>query len=286
MSNNSDELKRNKEELTDEINNNSEESLLNNLSPIAKLILPFIIIGLIVEILAFIGIFNPILFPPPSKIFFAFIKLIFGSYPSLIDHILRSLVRIVVGYVIGVSLGIIIGILMGLNKTFYQAVNPIIAMLISIPTLAWVPLLLIIVGLGDETVIIAIALACIFPQIYSTLNGIRGTNKQLVWAAEIMGAGRLQIFLQVLIPSALVSILTGMRLAVGYSWRAVVGAEMLATIETGIGQMIYAARWGFNVDIMFAGLVVIALGGLLMDRILMIPLEERTIKRWGMVKSK
>ncbi|MFX0206623.1 MAG: ABC transporter permease, partial [Candidatus Hodarchaeota archaeon] len=73
---------------------------------------------------------------------------------------------------------------------------------------------------------------------------------------------------------------------VGYSWRALVGAEMLAGISMGIGHMIYAARWGFQLDVMFTGLIIIAAGGLIMDRLLMRPLEQMTVEKWGMVEKR
>ncbi|MFX0125668.1 MAG: ABC transporter permease [Candidatus Hodarchaeota archaeon] len=251
-----------------------------------EFLVPFIIIAIIWELLVLVGFLNHLLFPPPSIIFNTFIDLLLNRYPSLIDHLITSLYHIIVGYVLGVSLGIIVGTLIGINRVLYYALNPIIALLIPVPTLAWVPLLLIIVGLGHETIIIAIFLGCFFPVVYNTLTGIRSTEHHLIWAAEVMGATKLDIYLHVLLPSSLLSIITGSRLAVGYSWRALVGAEMLAGIAMGVGHMIYAARWGFHIDVMFTGLVIIAAGGLIMDRLLMRPLERMTIEKWGIVQRR
>ena len=101
-----------------------------------------------------------------------------------------------------------------------------------------------------------------------------------------MGADRKIIFLEVLLPGASVSIITGLRLAVGYSWRALVGAEMLASISGGIGRMIYAARAFNDVNTMFTGLIIIAVGGLLIDHLVLGWLEKKTIEKWGMVKKR
>ncbi|NHJ03065.1 MAG: ABC transporter permease [Candidatus Heimdallarchaeota archaeon] len=251
-----------------------------------SIVIPFLIGAILWEILAFFTILDPILFPPPSQLFFTFFNLLLNRRPSLIDHIIRSLYHIFMGYSLGVIIGISIGILMGLNRFIYNTLNPILALLIPVPTLAWVPLLLIILGLGDITIITAIFLGCFFPIVYNTLNGIRGTDKQLIWAARTMGSNRIDILLEVLFPSALLSILTGLRLSIGYAWRALVGAEMLAGITMGIGHMIYAARWGFNLDVMFTGLIIISLGGLIMDRVLIIPLEKATVLRWGLLEEK
>lgn len=88
-------------------------------------------------------------------------------------------------------------------------------------------------------------------------------------------------------PGSLVSIITGLRLAIGYSWRALVGAEMIAVgISFGIGQMIYAARAFNDAEAMFAGLVIIAIGGFLLDRLIMNPIEKKTVEKWGMVKER
>lgn len=229
---------------------------------------------------------DPLLFPPPSKILTTFIDLLINRHPSLIDHLIRSLFHIFMGYSIGVGFGIMVGTIMGINRTIYNALNPILGLLIPVPTLAWVPLLLIIIGLGDETIIITIFLGCFFPIVYNTLNGIRSTDPQLIQAAEIMGASKIDIYFEVLLPSSLLSTITGLRLAVGYSWRALVGAEMLAGISSGIGHMIYAARWGFQLDVMFTGLIIIAAGGLIMDRLLLRPFERMTVEKWGIIEKR
>ncbi|MHA1228350.1 MAG: ABC transporter permease [Candidatus Hodarchaeales archaeon] len=265
---------------------------------------PFAIVALLWEFFVFFGFLNPLLFPPPTKIFVTFLELLFVKSPSLGDHILRSLFHIIIGYSLGVALGILVGALMGTSKFFYNAINPILALLIPVPTLAWVPLLLIIIGIGDEmliipifpgiifkivyskTIIIAIFLGCFFPIVYNTINGVRSADIHLIWAAQTMGASKFDIYLKVLLPSSLLSIITGLRLAVGYSWRALVGAEMITGVAVGIGHMIYAARYGFHLDVVFTGLIIIAFGGLLMDRVLMRRLERITVEKWGVIEKR
>ncbi|MFX0206624.1 MAG: ABC transporter permease, partial [Candidatus Hodarchaeota archaeon] len=182
--------------------------MLHNFILNPDLLPPFIReVSIILNILAL----DPLLFPPPSKIFTTFLDLLLTKHPSLIDHLIRSLFHIFMGYSIGVGLGIAVGTIMGINRTIYTSLNPILGLLISVPTLAWVPLLLIIIGLGDETIIIAIFLGCFFPIVYNTLNGIRSTDPQLIRAAEIMGAGKVDIYFEVLLPSSLLSTITGLR---------------------------------------------------------------------------
>jgi NitT/TauT family transport system permease protein len=206
--------------------------------------------------------------------------------PTLLVYLYRSIYRFTIGYGLGAILGIAVGILMGINKHFYKMASPILSLLISVPTIAWVPLFLITVGIGDETIILAIFLGCFFAIVYNTMNGIRSINKELIWVSKIMGANKTTIFSKVLLPGASVSIITGLRLAVGYSWRALVGAEMLASISGGIGYLVYAARAFNAVNIMFTGLVIIALGGLIIDNLVLGVLEKKTIEKWGMIKKR
>ena len=246
---------------------------------------PLLVVAALWELIVDVGLVNSSVLPSPHAIFQTFWNLL-TPRPLLLTYLYKSLYRIVVGYVLGVLLGIAGGILMGSNRYFYKALQPILSLLIPIPTICWVPVLLITLGVGDGTIIIAIFLGCFFPVVYNTVNGIRGVEKQLIWASETMGASRTATFLKVMLPGSLPSIITGLRLAVGYSWRALVGAEMLAATAAGIGYMIYAARAFYDVKVMFAGLVIIAIGGLVMDHLVMGPVERMTVERWGMVAKR
>lgn len=249
-------------------------------------LLPFLSIAVLWELIVDFGVVSPSLVPSPLQICLKLYRLTTPK-PILLNILFESLLRLVLGYGLGASIGISVGILMGISKLFHRAFSPMLSLLISVPTLAWVPLLLVTLGTGDETIVITIFLGGFFPVVYSTMNGIRGIKKQLVWASRIMGANRITVFFDVFLPGALVSIITGLRLAIGYSWRALVGAEMLAAgISWGVGHMIYAARAFSDIEAMFAGLVVIAMGGLLMDRLIMDPIERRTVEKWGMVKER
>jgi ABC-type nitrate/sulfonate/bicarbonate transport system permease component len=118
------------------------------------------------------------------------------------------------------------------------------------------------------------------------MHGIRMVNKNLINASKIMGGSGFVLFKKVLLPGSLVSIMPGLRLAIGYSWRALVGAEMLAAmLNWGIGKMIYSARFWNDVELMFLGLIIIGLAGLSLDYILMRNIEKYTIEKWGMIKE-
>lgn len=250
-----------------------------------RFIFPLAVCLAVWELLAFFDVLNPNLVSSPSRIIWKMYMLTFPN-PTLPVYLGRSLYRLALGYALGAVFGISLGILMGMNRYLYWIASPILSLLISIPTIAWVPLFLFTVGIGDETILLAIFLGCFFAIVYNTMNGIRSIKKELIWASQIMGGDRKTIFLEVLLPGASVSIITGLRLAVGYSWRALVGAEMLASISGGIGRMIYAARAFNDVNTMFTGLIIIAVGGLLIDHLILGSLEKKTIEKWGMVKRR
>lgn len=246
------------------------------------LILPFSSVILIWELLVDIGMVNSAFLPPPSKILTTFCRLMYPN-PILLHHLYKSFYRLIIGYSLAMLAGIGLGLLLGTNRFAYYGLYPIISLLIPIPTIAWVPLFLITLGIGDRTIIITVFLGGFFPVVYNTMNGVRSVEKRVLWASQIMGVGPVANFFRVLLPGSLVSIITGSRLAIGYSWRALVGAEMLAATSWGLGYMIYAARSFYDVQAMFVGLVIIAIGGYLMDRVFMGWLEKKTIERWGMV---
>lgn len=253
-------------------------------------LLPFLSVALALELLIDFGVISTKFIPPPSVIATTLFELATQKppAPTLFDHVFGSLYRLVLGYGLGVLIGISIGILLGMNKILHQVLSSILSLFISIPTVAWVPLLLLTPLSGNETIVIAVFLGSFFPIVYNTMNGIRSVKKELIWASQIMGADKTTIFFDVLLPGSLISVITGLRLAIGYSWRALVGAEMIAQawISQGVGYLIFGAMFGRHPEVIFAGLIIIALGGFLLDRLIMSPLERKTIEKWGMVKER
>jgi len=263
---------------------------------IGKALLPFASLFLLLEIaMLIVHAVNPDisdnLFPIPHELVAYAWRAFFPGKdsfePSVALHIGRSFARVAIGFAIGVVSGILIGILMGISKWFYRLLNPLFSLMISIPTLAWVPILLTIFGLNPTTIVITVFLGCFFPIVYSTTNGIRSIDKKLIWAARIMGANKFEIFFDVLLPGSLVSIIAGLRLAIGYSWRAIVGAEMLVALTDvkGIGYYIIGGKVANQTAQILVGIFLIALCGLLLDAVLMKPLEYFTLRRWGMVEK-
>lgn len=247
---------------------------------------PILILLLVWEGIARAGILSPFLFPPPSAIFAKMFNLMSASRDYILwKHMARSLYRLAAGFASAALVGVMLGTAMGLSARVYRFFSPILSILIPIPSIAWVPIVILWLGLGDRTPITIVFLSAIFPIIYNTAAGVRGINKKHLWAAQTMGATRIQIFTGVVMPSALASILTGLRLGLAASWRSLVGAEMLAATGWGVGYMIFEAKDFLQVKVMYAGILTLAILGFILENGIFVTIERRTLRRWGMIRE-
>jgi len=215
-------------------------------------------------------------------IVFIIYSIYFNTYsPKILVHILKSLSRMLLGYIFAVIFGILISVLVGINKYIRMACNPIISFFMSIPTITWVPILLIITGITEKTIIIAVFLGSFFAIVYNTLDGMNNVDQNLVSVGKLLGYNNFQILYKIIIPASFVQILTGFKLGIAYSWRALVGAEMLGATQYGLGYLIFASRKFYDLNRMISTLLIIALLGYLLNRLLVIYLEKNTIVKWG-----
>jgi len=254
----------------------------------AKFCAPIVLMLALWEISSRTGLVNQVLMPPPTAVFRNLFRLLAsndGQGSILFWHTGISFMRIVAGYGLAAVLCTILGVLMGINKRIYAFFDPIITILMPIPTLAWVPIVILWLGMSNATIIFVIFLSGLFPIIYNSSAGVRGISKKTLWAAEIMGASKHKTFTKVLLPAALPSIITGHILAVSNGWRALVGAEMLAGSGYGLGYMIFDARTFMDTETVYGGIIMIALLGLLIEKGLFKPLRRFTIERWGTVRA-
>lgn len=249
---------------------------------------PIIVMVVAWECCSRLGLVSPILVPPPSAVFANIVRLMHsddGGMSVLMWHTLISFGRIFLGYGLAAVLCTGLGLLMGINRKIDAFFNPIITVLMPIPTLAWVPIVILWLGMSNATIVFVIVLAGLFPIIYNSAAGVRSISKKQLWAAEIMGATHHKIFFKVLLPGALPQIITGHILAVSNGWRALVGAEMLAGSGWGLGYMIFDARTFMDTETVYGGIVMIALLGLLIEKGIFSPLQRYTIERWGTVRA-
>ncbi len=204
-----------------------------------------------------------------------------NGYPVLLVHIFSSLYRLAISYFIALSLGIGFGALVGRSKGAYRFFDPIFTTLMPIPGIAWAPLFIIWLGFGNSTILTVGVLAAFFPIFYNTAAGVRGIDKSLVRAAEIMGVKKWKKFFKVYIPGALDQIITGLKLGLARCWRTIIAVEMIAASLWGLGFMIFDAREYLNPSVVYGGIIVLAVIYYIVENNLFEYLEKKTVEKWG-----
>lgn len=203
---------------------------------------------------------------------------------TMIEHAAFTLYRVLFGFALAVVVGLPLGILMARNPRVEHFFLPLISALMPIPSFALVPLFMLWFGIGNVTTILIVFYAATFPMAFNTWSGVRSVNPLWLRAAGAMGADENRMFWKVIIPGASPFIITGMRQAFLRAWIGVVGAEMIAASDWGLGWVIFDAKEFLNADVMLAALVVIGFIGFVFERLVFGTLEQRTVQRWGMVR--
>lgn len=206
-----------------------------------------------------LGWATPLFLPSPADVFDQFGVVLSDGYAegTLLDHALASLGRIGAALGIGIVLGVPVGLLMGLNRWVRGVFTVPIDLYWGLPPLAYLPLLIIWLGIGESSKILLLTLSTFAPICFSAQAGVRSVPVERVNAALSLGASRLQLFTGIILPSALPEILTGLRIAVGAGLSTLVAAELIAA-RSGLGYMIMSAANFLATDVVFVGLIVIA----------------------------
>jgi NitT/TauT family transport system permease protein len=204
---------------------------------------------------------------------------------TMLLHAFYTLERVLIGCGLAIAIGLPLGILMGRFRPIENFVLPLASALMPIPSLAWVPVFILWFGLGNTVTIMIVFYASLFPMLLNTWSGVRSVNPLWLRAAGAMGADEQALFWKVIIPGASPFIITGIRQAFLRSWIAVVGAEMLAASDWGLGWVIFDAKEFLNADVMLAALAVIGAIGFAFERLVFGSIERATVLRWGMVRT-
>jgi NitT/TauT family transport system permease protein len=247
----------------------------------ARTAFPFIVVGALWELVARLAIFPPRLFPPLEVVASTFVRLTASGV--LPHHVLDTLLRLVAGFALAALVGIVVGILMGRSRLAEDVLLPLVSMGAPIPGIAYAPLFLLWFGLGNVSAVLLVGFVSAFPIIFNTWTGVKAVKEIWVRAALAMGADDRRLFGKVILPGALPYILTGLRLGLAQAWRILVGVEMLAAVPWGLGWMIFGAREFLNTDVMLAGVAVIGVIGLGLEKLVFQRLENYTVVRWGMM---
>lgn len=202
---------------------------------------------------------QPLFLPSPEEVFVQFLAIIDDGYAgaTLWEHVSASLFRIFTAAFLAASLGIPLGLAMGLNRWVKGVFDTPIEFYWPLPPLAYLPLMIIWLGIGELSKIILLTLAMFAPICLSAQAGVRSLPIERVNAALSLGATRWQLFLDIVLPSALPEILTGLRIGIGVGWSTLVAAELIAATH-GIGFMVMSASHFLATDVVFVGIGVIA----------------------------
>ena len=235
------------------------------------------------EAMARSGYFAPALLPTLPAIG----RTLFASLAdgSMIEHAAFTLYRVMFGFALSVVVGLPLGILMARFQHVENFFLPLVSALMPIPSFALVPLFMLWFGIGNLTTILIVFYAATFPMIFNTWSGVRSVNPIWLRAAGAMGASEHRLFWKVIIPGASPFIITGMRQAFLRAWIAVVGAEMIAASDWGLGWVIFDAKEFLNTDTMLASLIVIGVIGFAFERFVFGSIERATVMRWGMMRA-
>jgi sulfonate transport system permease protein len=223
---------------------------------------PLLII-VIWQAIAAAGLVSPQTLPAPSAIAASFWQLAVTG--QLADNIWVSLERVVIGLGIGVTLGTGLALLAGLSRLGEDAIDASVQMVRTLPHLALIPLMIMWFGIGETPKITLIALGSLFPIYLNLFSGIRGADRKLREAASTLGLSHAETIWNVVLPAALPGFLVGLRQAFGISWITLVVAEQI-NASAGIGYLVMNARDFLRTDIIFVGLTIYALLGLLTDQ--------------------
>lgn len=239
------------------------------------------VVAILWEGFALYGPFPPKLFPTVEKIVSAFVRLLVNGVLPV--HALSTLLRLAAGFLLGAVAGVALGLVMGRSRRAEDVLVPLVSVGNPIPGLAYAPLFVMWFGLGDVPAVLLVGFAAAFPVAVNTWTGVKAVKQIWIRAAQGMGAGERQLFRKVVLPGALPYVLTGLRLGVARAWRVLVAVEMLTSVSLGLGWLIFGAREFLATDVMLAGIAVIGLVGLGLEKLVFEPIERRTIARWGML---
>jgi NitT/TauT family transport system permease protein len=224
------------------------------------------------------------LVPPPSDVALELYDLAFGGIfddaysQTLHIHLLASMSRVYGGFALALAVALPLGLMIGRIPLVRQLLDPTLQLLRPIPVTAWLPLAMIMFGLGPRSAFFLVFLGAFYPILINTIFGVRSVDPRLFEAASMLGCQGSAQFFKVVLPASLPAIFTGLRLGLGFAWVVIVVGEMTG-VPTGLGAIIMEARQLSRTEIVICGMVVIGIAGFITDR-LVLALGRRLL-RWS-----
>jgi NitT/TauT family transport system permease protein len=221
------------------------------------------------------GLADPTFLPPFHEVVQAWWDL--ARDGSLWDNTRASLVRALAGFSIAVSAAIPLGLLLGWYRPLAEVLNPLLELFRNTAALALLPVFVLILGIGETSKIAVITYSCLWPVLLNTIAGVKGVDPLLVRSARSMGLSAPELFRKVVLPGAVPTIFTGIRLAGAYSILVLLAAELVGA-KAGLGYLITASQSSFQIPEMYAAILTISLLGLAINQALLT--LERRFTRW------
>lgn len=242
-------------------------------------LIPFVILIIIWAIAVELTGVERRIFPQVTEVLAAYVEM--WRNQELLEHLGASSQRFVLGVFVALFTGIPFGVLLGANAAAAAFFAPLLRFSVALAGIAWIPLATLWLGFSEQAIVFIVWNAMFFALAYNAMLGVQQIPLQLLRAARSMGTPRSRMFTEVLLPGALPSIVTGLRVGLGYGWRGLVAAEIIAG-GAGLGYRIFLAQKFFRTDIIVALMIIIGVLWLIVDRAVLAPLERRTVERWGM----
>jgi len=217
--------------------------------------------------------------PGPVTIAKTFLVKLYSTAPdgaTIFEHIFSSLKIAMSGWAMGVIIGTPLGIVMAWYKKIDLFVRPVFDLIRPVPGLAWIPLMILLFGIGMTSKIVTVFLSAFVPCVLNSYTGVRQTKDVHLWVGQTFGASNFQMLCHIAVPTALPLVMTGVRVALGASWTCIVAAEMLASTK-GLGYMIQQARGIYRPDIIICGMIAIGIIGALFSWLLTV-IEAQVVK--------
>lgn len=241
-------------------------------SPITPFIVP-VLLAIVWEVTAREHLLASTLFPSLSGVFTVGADWMFHingaarTYSGTwINHALASTERVLSGFCIGALMGTTFGVVVGWWSTGRRLFDPMIQSLRPIPVTAWIPLAIIWLGIGTAPAVFLVVIGAFFPTYVNTVHGVTQVGDRLIQSAQMLGANRRQILFRVVLEAALPTIITGMRVGLGFAWMCVIVSEMLA-VKSGIGYVLWDSYYFANLDMVVAAMITVGLLGFGSDRV-------------------
>lgn len=248
----------------------------------AKILIPFVALIGVWWAIQSLGHFPERVLVSPARVWDTLVLLF--SHGVLAEYISTSMGMIGIAAVISLAIGVPVGFLVGSNRYAARGLESFLRFLQGVSGIAWLPLVIIWFGFTHATTLVVVIYTLIVPIIFNTMVGVRAVPEHYALALRSLGAGRVRLVTDVYLPGALPSIMVGLRLGMGYGWRALIAAEMLVR-QGGLGDLIFGARTSGQIDRIIGGMILIGTLYIIVDRLLVQPLENLTIARWGVLRK-